>query len=186
MKKKVTISESKSKLKEFFKKLSWWKKIVLLVLIIVVIIAVWKLVHKPYYLKEDFCYSDFLEDCEGKKVEVTGTIVKGGFCPKFETEIYILCKTNIPICKLRSPENYAYDCDYGMHYDDCLGLVQSCFTEDSAIKINDYVEGLLPDSANKKVKIIGDIFIERTSPYVSVSGKVGIIPKSITVIEDKS
>ncbi|MDP2906478.1 MAG: hypothetical protein Q8O03_00910 [Nanoarchaeota archaeon] len=196
MKKQVAVNESRSKLKEFFKKLSWWKKIIFIVLIVVAIVIVWKIVHKPYYIKEDLCHSNFLEDCEGKKVEVTGTIVKGQFCPKFETETYILCDTNILPCDTAKYEsrdiNEYYDCAYGAYplykgrYDNCLSLVQPCWGIDANKKINDYVENLLPNPANKKVKIVGDIFITRTSPFVSVDGKVGITPESITITGDES
>lgn len=177
--------------KEFWKKMNWWKKIILLILVITAIVIVWKIVNKPYYIKDDLCYSDFLENCEGKKVEVTGKIVRGQFCPKRETEMYILCNTNNHICKPRY-RKYAYDCSYGMSYDyktsydDCLSLVQICWTEDAYKKINDRVETLLPNPTNKKVKIVGEIFIERTEHDSSVSGKVGIMPESITVIKNES
>lgn len=197
MKKRLAVSESKSKLKEFFKKLSWWKKIVLLVLIIAVVMVILCFFNKPssvsepYHMKDGLCYSDFLENCEGKKVEVTGTIVKYLCCIKAEceAEAYTLCNVNIPPCDLKprtyfwEDEPYQLDC----FQNDCLSLVQPCWTEDAYKKINNNVESLLPNPINKTVKVVGNIFVVKPSPLSQLGERhVGVIPDGITIIRDES
>jgi len=170
------------KIKDFWNKLDWWKRIILFIFLAVLIFGIWKLIDKPYYMKDGLCYSDFLENCQEKKVEVEGKIVKGEFCPGRESNIYILCDTNIPSCKPRY-KTYPYDCYYGIDYDNCLSLFQPCWREDDHKIINANVENLLSSPSNKHVKMRGNIFIKRTGTYAKVSGVVGIIPESITVIE---
>lgn len=195
-------------LKNKIQKLSWWKRIVLLailVTIVMVTIVIWKIVNeKPYYIKDGLCYSDFLENCEGKKVEVTGKIIKDDFCMG-RGETYILCNTSIPPCSslykeasliesissyLKSLEISQVSCHYPLSfpwvYDDCLRLVKVCDGEGVNKEINDYVENLLPNPANKSVKVKGRIFIYKAPRYAKTQpGNIGIIPESITVIEDE-
>ncbi|MDP2906480.1 MAG: DUF4190 domain-containing protein [Nanoarchaeota archaeon] len=163
-------------------------------------------VIKPHHIKNGLCYSDFLENCEGKKVEVEGRIVEGSFCFGREPDIYILCDMNVLPCKPKYKEDILMSfgfgsrvsCDYvnfpkdneevnsPRFYDNCLALVQPCFGEDDNLKIKSEVERLLPNPAGKTVKIIGKIFVIRTEPFAKVNGVVGIVPESITVIENKN
>ncbi|MDP2906482.1 MAG: hypothetical protein Q8O03_00930 [Nanoarchaeota archaeon] len=166
-------------------KIKWWKKLVLLILIATAVVLVWKVTNKPYYTKDSLCYSNFLENCEGKKVEVEGKIVKGSCGVKTIGEpikAYFLDNINIPPCKLGYEAPFfpwegpsSLNCQY-------LSLFQSCYAEDAAIEINNEVERLLPNPEDKTVKIVGKVFVERTPPRASVYGVVGIIPESITVI----
>lgn len=166
--------------KKFLKKMSWWKKLVLLVLIVVVVVVVWKIVHKPYYMEDGLCYSDFLENCEGKKVEITGEIMEG-LCGKSDyIKSYFLCKINILPC---NPSFYQMACSQASY---CLGLVQPCNEEDDSVRINYEIERLLPDPNNTFVEIIGIVFVLKPGPYSSVGGRfIGIVPESITAIKDE-
>jgi len=191
-------------LKNKTKTFSWWKKTILVALIIVAIVVMWKLVHKPYYIKDGLCYSDFLENCEGKKVEITGKIIKDDFCMGFG-ETYILCNTSILPCNhlyeeasliesmssyLKGLEISQVSCHYPLSfpwvYEDCLRLVEVCNGEGDNKGINDYIENLLPNPANKAVKVKGRIFIYNAPRYAKTQpGNVGIIPESITIIKDE-
>ncbi|MBM3199853.1 hypothetical protein FJZ53_02860 [Candidatus Woesearchaeota archaeon] len=193
MKSKVATSEPKSKLKEFFKTLNWWKKIILLVLAISVIVVVWKMVDKHYYMKDGLCYSDFLENCEGKKVEVIGEIKKGPYGKSDRITAFVLDNINTPPCNIK-PKIYFHKDAPWLYRQECfqsdyLYLGRLSDLEGVIIEIDerDEISKELSYPIGKTVKVVGKVFINRKhSLSFWVYGVVGIIPESITLVEGGS
>lgn len=170
--------------------MSWWKKLVLLFIIIVVVVVVWKVLHKPYYIKDGLCYAEVLEDCEGKKVEVTGEIKKVPYGKSNDIKAYVLNNINIPPCN-PEPKIYFHKDVPWIYRRECfqtgyLYLGRLYRSEGVIIEVDERFGELLLYPADKTVKVTGKVFIHRKPSLSSVYGVVGIIPESITVIENKN
>ncbi|MCG2718412.1 MAG: hypothetical protein L6408_06230 [Nanoarchaeota archaeon] len=174
------------------RRMSWWKKIILIAFGSIILLSILlfliaprgfitntkSITEKNYYIKNGLCYADFLENCVMERVAVTGKIVKGP-CPKFETEAYVLCNTNVPPCDWQT-----YLSPYASRegYEHCIALVYPCNFENAAGKINSKVEQFLSNPLDKTVKVTGRVFVVS----IEKNGIVGISPESITIIESES
>lgn len=133
-------------------------------------------------VKEQIYTSGNLEEYESKLVEIKGIIKKVSLPKLGEPDHYVLCD-------FENFTAYHYFDDY-RDEPDCIPLVRVALSTSDIEVINESIENLISNPLNKKVNIIGRVFIYEVDPKtchmasIGCQKWVGVIP--IEIKEDIS